>query len=146
MISRKMLVVSTAAALAAAASVFAASGEGKDVKQHGARAKAAQRSGPGDRIVRMMARFDANHDGILSADERAAAKEQVKARRAEIRAKVRAKVLERFDANGDGKLDDAERAAAKAAIKAKREAAGKDGKHRRHLRAAMLRHAMRSAQ
>lgn len=72
--------------------------------------------------ARIMKRFDTNHDGVLSAEERAAAKEEIRAVRQEIRAKVRAKMLERFDSNGDGRLDDSERAAAREQMKARMKA------------------------
>ncbi len=55
-------------------------------------------------------RFDANHDGVLDEQERAAARQAIEAHRAE-RERRRAEFLERFDTNGDGRLDEAERAA-----------------------------------
>jgi Ca2+-binding EF-hand superfamily protein len=52
-------------------------------------------------------RFDRNGDGTVDAQEKAAAREQFKQHRAEMKQKM----LQKFDANRDGKLDDGERAA-----------------------------------
>lgn len=135
---RTRIVASTIAIFAAASVAFGAGGPGR--QQDGKSARTEVR-------VRIIERFDANRDGSLSADERAAAKEARAARRAEIRTKIKATLVERFDTNDDGKLDEAERAAARAQVKAKREAAGKDGrhgKHRKFLRAALIRRALRA--
>jgi hypothetical protein len=55
--------------------------------------------------ARMLERFDANKDGVLDPEEKAAAKAAFEQRRAEF--------VKRFDTNGDGKLDDTEREAAR---------------------------------
>jgi hypothetical protein len=60
-------------------------------------------------------RLDANHDGKIDPQERAAAVENFKANHP----RLYAAILKKFDANGDGKLDEQERAAAREAIKAK---------------------------
>lgn len=52
-------------------------------------------------------RVDTNHDGTISADEKAA-----------VRAEIKAK-LAKFDTDGDGKLSETERTAARAALAAK---------------------------
>lgn len=52
-------------------------------------------------------RVDTNHDGAVSADEKAA-----------VRAEIKAK-LAKFDSDGDGKLSETERTAARAALAAK---------------------------
>ena len=60
------------------------------------------------RMRERLQQFDANKDGTLDEQERAAARET-----------VRAKVRERFDKNKDGVLDDDERAMARQAIRHK---------------------------
>ena len=58
----------------------------------------------------ILAKFDANKDGQLDDQEKAAMKEAFEARKAEFEKKI----LEKFDANKDGQLDDQEKAAMKA--------------------------------
>ena len=58
-------------------------------------------------------RFDADGDGVLSDDEKSAARAAMKERRAD----KRQKMLERFDADGDGQISDEEREAARQARK-----------------------------
>ncbi len=60
----------------------------------------------GLRKERILKRFDANNNGVLDPEEKAAAQKA--------RAERRQKLLDRFDGNGDGVLDDTERQAAKA--------------------------------
>lgn len=62
---------------------------------------------------RILAKFDANHNGVLDPDEKAAAQQFRKERRE--------KMLARFDKNGDGQLDADELAAAKAARQERQE-------------------------
>lgn len=66
--------------------------------------------------ARMLAKFDANHNGVLDPDERAAM-EKFKAER-------KAQRLAKYDKNGDGKLEKSE----KAAMRAEHPGKGK-GKH-----------------
>lgn len=70
-------------------------------------------------LPEFLAKYDTNHDGVLSPAEilamKAAIKAEMEARRAEFIAK--------YDTNGDGVLDAAEREAAKTAIAAQMEAA-----------------------
>ena len=56
---------------------------------------------------RIMERFDANQDGEIDEQERAAAQEQMRARFAEMRDRF---LVRRFDADGDGQLGEAETA------------------------------------
>lgn len=57
----------------------------------------------------IMAKFDANKDGQLDEQEKAAMKAAFEARKAEFEKKM----LEKFDANKDGQLDDQEKSAMK---------------------------------
>jgi hypothetical protein len=64
----------------------------------------------------MMEKFDADKDGKLDDDEKAALKAAMEKRRAEMEkrhAEREQAMLEKYDANDDGKLDDAERAEAR---------------------------------
>ncbi len=74
---------------------------------------------PTDPRQRLLARFDANGDGKLDGEERAAIKADVDARRAVYRDED----LYRYDANGDGRLDPEERKAAAADRKRARKVA-----------------------
>lgn len=69
-----------------------------------------------------MKRFDKDGDGKLNETERAAAREEFKARAGErLEAFLNApgpRVLEKFDADKDGKLNDSEKSAAREALKA----------------------------
>jgi len=60
-------------------------------------------------------RLDANHDGKIDPQERAAAVENFKANHP----RPYAALLKKFDTNGDGKIDEQDRAAAREAIKAR---------------------------
>ena len=81
----------------------------------------------------MLEKFDANKDGQLDDSEKAAAKAEFEAKRAEMKAAFEKKMLEKFDADKDGQLDDSEKAAAKAEFeKMRAERRGKCGKHGHH--------------
>jgi len=70
------------------------------------------------KLTKTQQQYDADKDGKLSEEEKAAAKEGAKAK-----AKAtRDANLDKYDANGDGKLDAEERAAKKAAEQAAKEA------------------------
>lgn len=75
----------------------------------------------------MLEKFDANKDGQLDDAEKAAAKADFEAKRAEMKAAFEKKMLEKFDANKDGQLDDAEKAAAKAEFEKMRAERGPRG-------------------
>ena len=66
-----------------------------------------------EKQARVMARFDANGNGVLDPVEKQALKAAHEAKKAE----KRARVMARFDANGNGVLDPAEKQALKAARK-----------------------------
>ena len=66
----------------------------------------------------LLEKFDADGDGELNDEERAAAR----AAREERRGAFREAILNRFDADGDGELSDEERAAVRAAREERREA------------------------
>ncbi len=68
-------------------------------------------AGAKEKQARMLAKFDANHNGILDPDEQAALD------------KFKAGKIAKFDKNGDGKLDKTEREAMRADHKA-------NGKHK----------------
>ncbi len=63
----------------------------------------------------MLEKFDANKDGQLDEQEKAAMKAAREARHAEMKQKM----LEKFDANKDGQLDEQEKAAMKAEFEAR---------------------------
>jgi len=65
-------------------------------------------------LQRARGRFDANHNGVLERDEKAAFKKWRKEHRAEMLAK--------FDTNKNGRLDSGEREAARAGIRAQKRA------------------------
>ncbi len=69
----------------------------------------------GDMHKVMLEKFDANKDGQLDDQEKAAMKAEFEAKHAEMKQKA----LEKFDANKDGQLDDQEKAAMKAEFEAK---------------------------
>lgn len=76
------------------------------------------------RHAMLLKKFDKDGDGKLSDDEKAAAKEFVKAHREEWKERRQdrhKKILEKFDKDGDGKLSDDEKGAAKEARKQHRE-------------------------
>jgi Ca2+-binding EF-hand superfamily protein len=66
--------------------------------------------------AQLLEKFDANHNGVLDPEEKAAAKAEWEAHRAERQAKM----LERFDANHNGTIDPEEREAMKAQREARR--------------------------
>lgn len=78
----------------------------------------------------ILAKFDKDGDGKLSADEEVALRAEMKAKSDERKAEM----LKKYDTNGDGKLDEAERAALMTEMEAKRKElfekydANKDGK------------------
>ncbi len=96
-------------------------------KGHGHGPKGPRHMGPqgpkGDMHKKMMEKFDANKDGQLDDQEKAAMKAEFEARKAEMEKKL----LEKFDANKDGQLDDQEKAAIKAEFEAKRGERGPKG-------------------
>lgn len=111
----KTLLTTMAAAIACSMTAYA-EGDGNKPK----RADRA-RKGPPKEIIE---KFDKDGDGKLNDEERAAAKAEMKKRRAA----AKAKMLERFDTDKDGKLSDEEKTAMKAAI----------AKERKEIRAAVL--------
>jgi Ca2+-binding EF-hand superfamily protein len=91
---------------------------------------------PKGKLSKAKEKYDADHDGKLSDEENASAKEGAKAKAKETREENLKKNLARYDANGNGKLDPEEREKMKAdenadkeARKAARESrkGGKDG-------------------
>lgn len=66
--------------------------------------------------ARLLEKYDANHNGVLDPEEKAAAKADWEAHRKERDAKL----LERFDANHNGVLDPEEREAMRAQRQARR--------------------------
>ncbi len=78
----------------------------------------------------VLAKFDTDHDGKLSPEERKVMHQEMKA----MEEKHHAAMLAKYDKDGDGKLSEAEKATMKADMKAKREAllvkydANKNGK------------------
>ena len=72
------------------------------------------RRGPSE--AQLLERFDANKNGVLDPEEKAAAKAEWEAHRKERQAKM----LERFDTNHNGTIDPEERAAMQAQREARR--------------------------
>ena len=66
--------------------------------------------------AQLLEKFDANHNGVLDPEEKAAAKADWESRHKERQAKM----LERFDANHNGTIDPEEREAMKAQREARR--------------------------
>jgi len=66
--------------------------------------------------AQLLEKYDANHNGVLDPEEKAAAKAEWESHRKEREAKM----LERFDANHNGVLDPEEREAMKAQREARR--------------------------
>ena len=66
--------------------------------------------------AQLLEKYDANHNGVLDPEEKAAAKADWEAHRKEREAKM----LERFDANHNGTIDPEEREAMKAQREARR--------------------------
>jgi Ca2+-binding EF-hand superfamily protein len=90
---------------------------------------------PKEKLSKAKEKYDADHDGKLSEEESANAKEGAKAKAKETREENLKKNLAKYDANGNGKLDPEEREkmkadenAAKEAKKAAREARKDGGK------------------
>lgn len=75
-------------------------------------------------------KYDANRDGVLSAEEAAKARADAAAKGQE----TKRKNLEKYDADGDGKLSDAEKEKRKAAEAAERDArkAERDAKRKQN--------------
>ena len=93
-----------------------------DKDGEGVRDRDGKRGGPPPGIIEQ---FDADGDGKLNEEERAAAKAAFEAKMAERKAEMeahRAAILEEFDLDKDGKLNEEERAAAHAAMKERMEA------------------------
>src|SRR6266487_1375352 len=67
--------------------------------------------------AQLLEKFDANHNGVLDPEEKAAAKAEWEAHRQEREAKM----LERLDANHNGVLDPEEKEAARKEFRARRE-------------------------
>jgi hypothetical protein len=103
-----VLVVATAAAGISIARADQGD-EGMGGHRHG-------RRGPNQ--AQMLEKYDANHNGVLDADEKAAAKADWQANRAEREKKM----LERFDANHNGVLDPEEKEAAHKEFQARSQA------------------------
>ena len=122
------------AVLAVAAISGTAEARGREAS---AQAKAAMRA---QVMQRLLAKFDANHNGKLDPEERAAAQAALQghgggdaagplaggdkegdkaANRAELAKKLKDEMLKKFDANGNGKLDPEEREAARKAMQAR---------------------------
>jgi Ca2+-binding EF-hand superfamily protein len=72
------------------------------------------RRGPSE--AQLLEKYDANHNGVLDPEEKAAAKADWEAHRKEREAKM----LERFDTNHNGKIDPEERQAMQAQREARR--------------------------
>jgi len=64
----------------------------------------------------LLEKYDANHNGVLDPEEKAAARKDWQARREQ----ARAKFLEKYDTNKNGKIDPEEREAIRAQHQAKR--------------------------
>ena len=72
------------------------------------------------REAKMLERFDANHNGTLDPEEKEAAKKEFQGRREQGREQHRAQQLEKFDTNHNGTIDPEERVAMKAQREARR--------------------------
>jgi Ca2+-binding EF-hand superfamily protein len=72
-------------------------------------------------VEKMFARFDVNHDGLISKDEVAAAQAQFEARAAKSAPKRASRLFDRLDTNRDGQIALAELDAARAARNARRQ-------------------------
>jgi EF hand domain-containing protein len=107
---KKTMIAALMVATAAAGFTVARADQGDD-KGFGGR---HGRRGP-DR-AQLLEKFDANHNGVLDPEEKAAAKAEWQAHRKEREAKM----LERFDANHNGTIDPEERQAMQAQRGARR--------------------------
>lgn len=74
------------------------------------------------KLTKAQEKYDADHDGKLSDEERVRAREEATAKAKKTREENRKLALEKYDANGDGKLDNEEKAKMKADAEAVREA------------------------
>jgi hypothetical protein len=110
---KKTMIAALVVATAAAAGFTAAYADQGDDKGFGGR---HGRRGPSE--AQLLEKFDANHNGVLDPEEKAAAKAEWESHRKEREAKM----LERFDANHNGVLDPEEKEAAKKEFQARREA------------------------
>ncbi len=72
---------------------------------------------PGDRMKKLLERFDKDGDGKLNEEERAAALEGFMNRVDDFQGKHKKKLLEKYDKDGDGKLSEKEKEAMKEAMK-----------------------------
>jgi hypothetical protein len=109
---KKTMIAALVVATAAAGFTVARADQGDD-KGFGGR---HGRRGPDQ--AQLLEKYDANHNGVLDPEEKAAAKAEWEAHRKEREAKM----LERFDANHNGVLDPEEKEAAKKELQARREA------------------------
>jgi len=108
---KKTMIAALVVATAAAAGFTAAYADQGDDKGFGGR---HGRRGPDQ--AQLLEKFDANHNGVLDPEEKAAAKAEWESHRKEREAKM----LERFDANHNGTIDPEEREAMKAQREARR--------------------------
>src|ERR1041384_5720451 len=97
---------------AAAGFTVARADQGED---NGFRGHRGRHRGPSQ--AQLLEKFDANHNGVLDPEEKAAAKAEWESHRKEREAKM----LERFDANHNGVLDPEEKEAARKEFRARRE-------------------------
>jgi hypothetical protein len=74
----------------------------------------AEDTAPEKKLSKSKEKFDADKDGKLNDEEKAAAKEAAVAKAKQTREENLKKALEKYDANGNGKLDDDEKAKMKA--------------------------------
>ncbi len=125
---KKQLWIITLAVLAGSM-LCASAAPGSGSSDRGANRGGRDRDERNTQTQRMLQRFDEDGDGKLSADEKAAAKEAMEARKARAdldgdgkvsedeRKAAREEMMKRIDTNGDGKISDEERKAADAAKK-----------------------------
>ena len=102
---KKKMIAALVVATAAAGFTVARADQGEDKGfggHHG--------GGRGPSQAQLLEKFDANHNGVLDPEEKAAAKAEWESHRKEREAKM----LERFDANHNGTIDPEEREAMKA--------------------------------
>jgi Ca2+-binding EF-hand superfamily protein len=107
---KKTMIAALVVATAAAGFTVARADQGDD-KGFGGR---HGRRGPSE--AQLLEKYDANHNGVLDPEEKAAAKADWEAHRKEREAKM----LERFDTNHNGKIDPEERQAMQAQREARR--------------------------
>jgi Ca2+-binding EF-hand superfamily protein len=107
---KKTMIAALVVATAAAGFTVARADQGDDKGSGGRHG----RRGPDQ--AQLLEKFDANHNGVLDPEEKAAAKAEWEAHRKEREAKM----LERFDANHNGTIDPEERQAMQAQREARR--------------------------